>query len=72
MPPVNPNVEVKRLAPAYIAAIDDGDQFIAENIGEEGLADVARRTEVFERVAANFATSVGKVSVVPDTFRSLI
>ena len=72
MPPVNPNVEVKRLEPAYSSPIVDGDQFIAENIGEEGLADVARRTAVFERVAANFATSVGKVSVVPDTFRSLI
>ena len=41
----------------------DGEQFIAQVIGEEGIADVERRTELFNVVAKDFSCSVGKVGL---------
>ena len=58
-PPLNFDVMHKRQQLAY-EYIDDGDQFIAENIGEAGLAVVESRNEIFKILATNFSTSLGK------------
>ena len=45
------------------AIVVDGEQFVAQVVGEEGIADVMRRTELFDVVAKDFACSVGKVGL---------
>ena len=42
------------------SAIDQGDEYINEFLGTEGRADVERRTELFNIVARDFSTQVGK------------
>ena len=41
----------------------EGELFVAQAIGEEGVADVERRTELFNVVAKDFACTVGKVGL---------
>ena len=41
--------------------VTEGEAFIAPVIGEEGAADIERRTELFNVVAKDFSCSVGKV-----------
>ena len=41
--------------------IEHGDEYITEFLGEAGCADVERRTVLFEEIAKDFSTQVGKV-----------
>ena len=46
------------------AIVVDGESFVAQAVGEEGIADVERRTELFNVVAKDFSCSVGKVGLM--------
>ena len=55
-------------APSDQAIVVDGEEFIAQVIGEEGIADVERRTELFNVVSKDFSCSVGKVGLTCTIF----
>ena len=44
--------------------VDNGDEFINEFLGEAGCADVERRTDLFDIIAKDFSTQVGKVRLL--------
>ena len=50
------------------AIIQEGDQFIADAIGEAGLADVERKTQLFNDIAKDFSLTVGKVGSTGASF----
>ena len=59
-----------RLDPAKVAQkareiaeiIEDGEGFIGQAIGQEAMAEIERRTEVFDTLARDFDWQLGKVS----------
>ena len=59
-----------RLDPAKVAQkareiaeiIEDGEGFIGQAIGQEAMAEIERRTELFNTLAKDFDWQVGKVS----------
>ena len=45
------------------AVVVEGELFVGQAIGDVGIRDIQRRTEVFDVVAKDFAFSVGKVGL---------
>ena len=44
--------------------VAEGEEYIATIIGPEGLADIERRTNLYDIVAKDFSCQVGKVGVI--------